>query len=38
MEKGGFKQPKFCMIIVGTGSFLHIEDDVWIVPLEFLCL
>jgi predicted AAA+ superfamily ATPase len=28
MEKGGFKQPKFCMIIVGTGSFLHIEDDV----------
>jgi hypothetical protein len=38
MVNGGFKEPKASLIIVGTGAFLHKEEGIWIVPLEFLTI
>jgi predicted AAA+ superfamily ATPase len=36
MENGGYKQPKYCIVIVGVGGIYQIKEDVIIIPYDLL--
>ena len=36
IKSKGMKEPKFSMVLTGTGSFAHEEDGVFVCPLSAL--